>query len=296
MLQGDAGAGSGRQGMALFLLAMLLFAAFDASSKYLITLQLPALFLNAARYLAFLGVGAMVFMRGKRSPPARGVSAGWFLLLRGIALGVAGICFMLALTWMPLGEATAIYFTAPFMVVVVSRWVLGETVGTIKWLSVIAGFLGMLLIIRPGGALPLYGTVLMVIAALSYACYQVLTKYLSSGGIPIHIQYGSTAIVAFLIAIVPAALYPPDPWPTPGMLLLILAVCSLNAAGHLILIAAFEKAAASALAPLNYLQLAMAVLFSIFLFHSMPDGITLFGIMIVIVSGVANVAYGRRTA
>lgn len=273
------------QGISLFLCALLLFGVFDASSKYLLAADLPAVFLNAMRYLAFLGVGLVVLLYGG-VPRWSQVMHKRVLIWRGIALGAAGTCFMTALTWMPLGEATALYFTAPLMVVAASPWMLGESVGREKWAAVAVGFIGMQLIVRPGGALPLLGTGLMIMAAICFAAYQLFTRRLSVLGVPIHVQYGSTAIVCLIITGLPVPFFLPDPWPSVTLICAIILACLCNAAGHLLLIAAFERVAASTLAPLNYLQLTLAVFFSIVLFGAMPDILTFFGIVFVIIAGV----------
>ena len=94
-------------------------------------------------------------------------------------LATVGTCFMTALIWMPLSEATAIYFTSPLIMVALSPWLLGERVRAAQWAAVAVGFAGMLLIVRPGADLPWLGTLLMAVSAVSYAVFQVLTRKLA---------------------------------------------------------------------------------------------------------------------
>lgn len=207
------------------------------------------------------------------------------LVLRGVTLGVAGTAFMTALTWMPLAEATAIYFTSPLLIVALSAWLLNERVGRAQWYAVLAGLIGMLLIVRPGNELPILGTVLMAVAALSYALFQLLTRKLA-GLVPGHTQYATTAFVCWIITAVPAPFFLPEIWPDSVDLALIIGLGVLNAMGQMLLIAAFQRVAASTLAPYNYCQLLMAVLISSLVFKQAPDSLALGGIVLIIAAGV----------
>jgi len=283
-------------GVLLFLAGLVTFAIFDASSKYLLETY-PAPFLNIMRYgtVSLLGV-AMLFRYGNGWQQMRNAPHKGLLTLRGIALGTVGTCFMTALIWMPLAEATAIYFTSPLIVVVLSPWFLQERVGVAKWLAVFVGFAGMLLVVRPGNSLPMLGTTLMVISAISFAIFQLLTRRLA-GRVPSHIQYCYTAFICVVITGLPAPFFPPDPWPDLPDFLFILSLGICNGAGQLLLLAAFQRVAASTLAPLNYCQLFMAVLFSTFLFNQPPDTLAMTGIALIAMAGVfLALPRGRRPA
>src|SRR5690625_1324950 len=190
-----------RAGLALFFVGLLGFGFFDAASKQLL-LTYPAPFLNVIRYATVCVVAIGLWARN-----------GWYfpvpapyrklLLARGAALGTVGTCFMTALIWMPLAEATAIYFTSPLLVVALSPWFLQERISPMKWLAVLTGFIGMLFIVRPGNELPWLGTTLMVVAAVSFALFQLLTRKLAAH-VPYHVQYGTTAALCLIITAVPA--------------------------------------------------------------------------------------------
>lgn len=276
---------AGVAGVLCFLAALLLFAVFDAGSKYFVTL-LPAPFLNAARFWAFMMVGVLLIRRRGMPPPGQW-NGKFLLVVRGVALASAGTCFMTALLWMPLGEASAIYFTAPLLVVALSGPVLGERVGFTQWLAVVTGFLGMLLIVRPGGQLPLLGTSLMVVAGISYAVYQLATRKLASQNVPLPVQYATTGLISLVLTTVPALFFLPEPWPPARTLLAVFLLCMCNATGHLLIISAFQKIRAATLAPLNYLQLVLAVAFSVLFFAAIPDRVTSVGMMLITLSGIA---------
>jgi len=270
-------------GILLFFCGLSTFAIFDATSKYLVQIY-PALFVNWVRYCIVALVGLLSILRyGNVLPSSRRLRV--LLGLRGLALAFVGICFMLALQTMPLGAATAILFTSPLIVLLLSPWVLGERLGRAKWLAVIVGFSGMLLIVRPGGHLPLAGTMLMLIAAISFAGFQLLTRLLARD-VPNHIQYAYTSFMCVLVAAIPAPFFLPEVWPSAAHVVLIIGLSLANAAGQLLLIAAFRRVAASTLAPLNYFQLLMAVLIGLIWFHEMPDGPALGGMALIMLAGL----------
>jgi drug/metabolite transporter (DMT)-like permease len=206
---------------------------------------------------------------------------------------------MTALLWMPLAEATAIYFTAPLLMVALSPWLLGEHVQRSRWLAVIFGFGGMLLIVRPGGNLPLLGTLLMAVSAVCYAVFQLLTRRLA-GLVPGPMQYAWTALVCFVVTLLPAPFFLPAHVPPIADVLLLLAGGACSAAAQWLLLAAFERVEASILAPLNYFQLLLAVGFSTFWFHKPPDGLAMAGIALIMAAGIylarAGTGRGRDAA
>ncbi|MBV7487004.1 DMT family transporter [Bordetella sp. BOR01] len=282
---------SPRSGIALYLAALVLFASFDAAVKHLLTLY-PAPFLNVMRYLAVATIAICLVLRHglPRLPatPDKGL-----LLLRGLMLGTVGTCFMTALIWMPLSEATAIYFTSPLIVVALSPWLLRERVGATQWAAVALGCAGMLLIVRPGNSLPWLGTVLMAVSAVSYALFQVLTRKLS-GRVPSHVQYAYTAFVCLVITAVPAPFFLPAPWPDLRDSVVIVLLGITNGLGQVLLIAAFRRVPASTLAPFNYCHLLMAVAFSTFVFGRPPDLLAIAGMALIVTAGLFLVSRARH--
>lgn len=276
-------------GIALFLGALLAFACYDAFAKAMVARHAPTV-VNLTRYLAVTLMAGVLLARHVAS----GAVGGWalwrqphqrLLLARSALLGVVATCFMTALVSMPLAEATAIYFTAPLVMVALSPWLLGERVGRSQWAAVLAGFAGMLLIVRPGGALPLAGTLLMAVAAVCYALFQVLTRRLS-GRVAAPVQFAYMALVCLVITHVPALLAPPQPLPAWPQLLLLLAGGAVSGAAQLMLLAAFRRVGLATLAPLNYVQLLLAVLISSFWFQRPPDALALAGIALIMAAGL----------
>lgn len=284
-------AASHRLGLLAFFGGLLGLSIFDASSKYLLETY-PAPFLNVMRYTTVALIGVFMLARHRDFRLWRSPHKG-LLILRGVALGTVGTCFMTALIWMPLAEATAIYFTSPLIVVALSPWMLQERVTATQWVALAGGFCGMLLIIRPGNDLPWLGTVLMVVSAISFAIFQLLTRRLSDK-VPGHIQYSYAAFICLIITAVPAPFFPPDPWPDWQDLIFIVGLGLCNGAAQLLLIVAFQRVNASTLAPFNYFQLLMALGFSALWFKQTPDMLAQAGMVLIIVAGIFLAARRNR--
>lgn len=276
-------------GIACFLAALVALASFDAGSKYMLAYY-PAPFINVTRYTAVATIALILLLR-HGVPRWSGQPQRPLLVARGLVLGTVGTCFMTALIWMPLAEATAIYFTSPLIVVALSPWLLGERVGPTQWLAVVTGFAGMLLIVRPNADLPLLGTLLMAISAVCYALFQVITRKLA-GKVHARVQYAYTAFICLIITAIPAPFFLPDPWPglTDGLIIVGMGVS--NGLAQILLIAAFQRAEASTLAPLNYCHLLMALGFSTVLFHRPPDALALAGTALIVGAGIFLVSRG----
>lgn len=271
-----------RQGIALFFCALLAFASYDAFCKWMLRTHAATL-MNLTRYLAVSAI-ALAWLLRSGMPPLRAIPCKGLLLARGTALAIVATCFMAALLWMPLAEATAIYFTAPLIMVALSPWLLGERVRPAQWVAVLAGFIGMLLIVRPGSDLPALGTLLMAVSAVCYAIFQLLTRRLAAQ-VEAPVLYASTALACLVLTGVPALALLPEPLPPWPELVLMFAGGLCSGAAQLLLLAAFRRVAAATLAPLNYFQLLLAVLLSSFVFQRPPDAIALAGIALIMLSG-----------
>ena len=279
-------------GLAMFLAALVAFACYDAFAKQMVASHPPAV-VNLGRYTA-IGMIALVLLlrhgdlRLWRQPHQK------LLTLRSVALAIVATCFMTALVTMPLAEATAIYFTAPLIMVALSPWLLGERVRRPQWTAVLLGFAGMLCIVRPGGSLPLAGTLLMAVSAVCYALFQVLTRRLS-GLVPAPVQFAHMALACLVITNLPVLFMPPitlPPWPE---MALLIAGGAVSGGAQLLLLAAFRRVTAATLAPLNYVQLLLAVLISTLWFQRPPDAPALAGMGLIAVAGM-YLARARRQA
>lgn len=268
----------------IFLCALTTLATLDMFAKDLMQRN-PAPLVNLFRYgiVLIMAVGLMQIKRCSWRLPRQHRR---LVLWRSVMLGSVGLSFMQALRWMPLAEATAIYFLSPLIVVALSRWLLGEQIRMRQTMAVLLGFAGMLLIVRPGSQLPLAGTVLMLLAAGSYAMLQILTRKLA-GRVQMEQQFFWAALVCTLMTVMSLPTAWPMLWPTRNDIALMLLVGLLSGLGQYLLIRAFQKVPASSLAPFNYFHLLLAVIFSVLVFGQRPDGIALTGMAIIAGAGLA---------
>jgi drug/metabolite transporter (DMT)-like permease len=277
----------------LLLGALFLFVLLDATAKHLAA-RYPVPMLVWSRYtLHFL---LMVILLGPSmrlrlvatTRPARHV-------VRATCLLAVTFFNIAALQLMPLAETTAILFAAPLMVTLMAGPLLGERIGALRWVAVLTGFAGVLLIARPGGGLVFEGVALGLAGAASYAIYQILTRQLSPTENPVTMLFYTALIGTGVMTLL-------LPWvwggPMPGAVdaLLIASLGLYGGAGHFLLIRAFRDAPASLLSPILYVQLVWATLIGWFGFGHFPDGWALVGILTIGSAGVMIAIDGRRAA
>lgn len=210
---------------------------------------------------------------------------------RSILLLVATICYFTALGYVPLATAAVIGFTSPFIVTALSIPILGEQVGWRRWGAVLVGFIGAVLVIRPGtGALhPLAGLVL--VTAICYGLYQIYTRKIAASD-----AAATTITWTALVGAAFSSLAVPFYWQTPEtvkQVLLLSAAGMVGGLGHYFVVKAFQHAQASLLAPAAYGQIVGATLLGFFLFGDFPDGWTWLGTSIIVGCGL-YIGYRER--
>jgi drug/metabolite transporter (DMT)-like permease len=195
-----------------------------------------------------------------------------------------GGLMVLALTFMPLAEATVILFAAPFMVLVLSGWFLGEKVAGSIWIAVAVGFLAVLLVARPGLDGLSWYAILPAAAAFFYAVLQLISRSLGSAGERPITSVAWTLLVGLVITL-PLAIYDWRPLtPVVWVLLVILGLCMGGA--QLLLARAFAIAPANVLTPFTYVQILAAIIFGVLVFGDIPDVPTTIGIVMIIGAGL----------
>lgn len=277
------------KGIVLIVLATFLFASHDALSKYLSGF-FPVIMVVWARYLIhtllmagiFLPQSGLRVLRSKRP---------LLQLMRALCLLSTSLLFTSALLFIPLAEATAVNFLAPVLVTALSVPLLGEQVTRGQWLAVICGFVGVLIIVHPGGELFTPAVLLPFCSALFFCFYQLLTRKLAEHDSPTT----SNFFAGLCNTLVMTALVPFF-WQTPGFLhgflMLALGACGMSA--HLFLTQAFRHAAPALLAPFGYCQIVFAGLLGWLLFGHAPSLITQVGIAVICLSGLAAAWQQRR--
>jgi len=268
------------------------FATLDATAKYLV--RDHTLFVVVwARYL-----GQMVVV----TPIAwhRGGNRFWrtrhlgMQLVRSLCLVLATLCFFGALRFVPLAEGSAITFLAPMFAILLSIPVLGERPTRARWIAAIVGFGGILLMMRPGSAVFHPAAVLLVLAAVSNALYQLLTRKLPNDAPQTTLFYSALVGTVGLSAALPFVETPSDVTMHDAFFLILLGF--LAGVGHWCLTAAFLRAPASLLAPFTYLHMIWATIYGYLIFGQLPDGLSAFGMAVIVGSGIGLVWHERRSS
>ena len=215
-------------------------------------------------------------------------------ILRGAVLVASGTCFFSALKYLPVAEATALNFTAPMLVTVMAGWFLGEHLTRPRWAFVIAGFVGMLLIVRPGTEVLHPAAIFALAAAALYATFQILTRKMAGEDLMVLLFFPSLVGTVLLSIAVPFFHY--QAWYPISDILLFFGIGFMGLIGHLLFIKAFQLASASAIAPFTYSQLVWSTFAGWLVFGSFPDGWTLSGIVVIAASGIVLTWYERWRA
>jgi drug/metabolite transporter (DMT)-like permease len=267
-------------GVLWMLATMFCFISLDTTMKFLLAAY-PLVEVTWARF--FFATFFAAAIAGPNLPDALRSRAPILQTARSLILMVTTGVFNAGVKLLPLATATAIMFTTPILVTVLSIPILKEEVGMRRWIGVALGFLGALIVVRPGlGGLG-FGALFLVIAALLNANYQLLTRKVRIHDQPIT----SLLYTAATGAIVTSALLPFDwQWPNASGWFLFALSGLMGCLGHLCLIQAFRRAPASVVAPFSYSSLVWASLYGWFIFAEWPDLWTWVGAALIIGSGL----------
>jgi len=213
---------------------------------------------------------------------------------RAIVLLASSLLFVTALRTLPLAEATALNYATPVIVVLVGPLFLNERLTRARLAFVVTGALGMLLIVRPGGAIFQGGALYAMLAALFYAGYQILTRRLAGENPRVSLFYPAVIGTLLLSALTPTFDWPAQmPWTHVG---LIFAAGLFGTLGHLLFILAFRHAPASAITPFTYMQLVWATLIGWIVYRHFPDTSSIVGMAVIAGSGLFIALHERRRA
>jgi len=270
------------------------FAILDTTGKYL-TQTYHVLEVAWGRYF-FSGATMLLLM------PRYGVVRPFvsrrpgLQVVRALLLMVVSIMFFTAVSYLPLVDMIAITYAAPLILTGLAHFVLHERVGPRRWTAVAVGFIGVLVVIRPGFAGMHWASLLALVMAAGNACYMLMTRMLA--GID---PAMTTLYYTGLVGALGMTLIVPFVWTGPTLEdWLLLAVMGLGAAvGHYLLILAYNRAQASVLAPYSYASMISIVILGYLVFGTFPDAMTILGTTIIIGSGIyifTREAYLRRVA
>jgi drug/metabolite transporter (DMT)-like permease len=270
-----------RLGIVLMMIGLALFTGGEAvvktlAPKYDVTQIVWSRYVFHALVTFLLFYRSGIFQLAKTTRP-------WLHVSRSALMLIATSLFFFALRYLPLADAVAIHFIAPILITAFSIPILKEQVGWGRWAAIFVGFIGAMIIIRPGGGGTHWAAILPLGSAVCYAIYQILTRIAS--------KTDSTQTSLFwtsVFGVGVTSLFVPFFWVTPTLTEwgLMIALGGMYGIGHYLLIRGLEMAPASRLSPFLYTQIIWATLFGVIFFGQFPDMITIAGAVVVIASGL----------
>lgn len=269
-------------GIGLMLLAMAVLPGIDVIAKFMGREGMPVLQIVWAR----LTFGALLTLPfAARHTGLRGLipQKPAINTLRASLLITATFFFFSALKFLPIADALAIFFVQPLVVTALSPLILGERVGPRRWAAVFVGFIGTLIIIRPGIAAINPGSLLALAAGTSLALYFLLTRRISGRAKAIVTTFHTNAIGGLIATALVVSV-----WKTPTAFewLQFLALAAIANIGHYWIVRAYDHAEASLLAPLAYTEMVTSTIMGLIFFGDFPDGWTFVGVAILISSAI----------
>ena len=263
------------------LLAWVMLPIMDGFAKYL-SAELPVLQITWARYF-FTVVFIFPLMLFFFKKYLVWTDKPKLQLIRGLILLTANISFFYSISVISLPKALTLAFVAPLVVTAFSPFFLGESVGYRRWAAVIIGFIGSLVVIRPGfleinlASLAALGTGIM------YGFYLIITRKLSTSDNPL-----LTLLLTGVVGAIIATTFMPFVWvsPTFNQWSIMAAIGLFACIGHLFIILSLKYADASKLAPFSYFEIVTNIIIAYYFFGDFPDSWTFLGLFIIVFSGI----------
>ena len=204
-------------------------------------------------------------------------------LIRGLILAFSTLCFFYSISVISLPKALTLAFVAPITCTALSPIFLGEKVGIRRWLAVIIGFLGTLIVIRPGFIEVNLATLAALACGVCYGFYLVITRKLSTSDNSL-----LTLLFTGIVGLIIISLFIPSVWvnPTLNQWIMMAVIGFIATVAHLFIILSLKYADASKLAPLGYTEIITNILISYYFFNELPDNWTYLGLFIIVLSGL----------
>ena len=263
------------------LLAWVMLPVMDGFAKYL-SADLPVLQITWSRYFftVVFTLPVMFFFYNKQlvwtdKPKLQ--------FIRGLILLCANICFFYAISIISLAKALTLAFIAPLIVTAFSSILLDEKVGIRRWTAVIIGFIGSLIVIRPGFVELNLASFAALTTGVMYGFYLIITRKLSTSDNPL-----LTLLLTGLVGAIIISCIVPFIWvkPTLNQWSMMAGIGVFACIGHLFLILSLKYADASKLAPFSYFEIITNILIGYYFFSNFPDNWTFLGLFIIVCSGI----------
>ncbi len=279
------------RGLLLMGLGFLLFSAADTQAKLLTEFFHPVQIVWFRQLGLLSGVVIALAMLGPSILRTRHPA---LQIVRGFLAVISATCFIFAVKFVPLADAVAVSFVAPFLVTAMGALLLGERVGLRRWIAVAIGFIGTLIVIRPGMGVMHPAVLLVLVAASAFALRQVLSRRLASSDRTI-----TTVTYTALASVLALSLPLPFFWTTPGADLhwaLLVGMAAFAALGELMIIKSLEIAQAAVLAPMHYTLIIWGTFWGWLVFDQLPDRWTWIGAAIIVATGLYIINRERKLA
>ena len=269
------------RGPILNLSAWLILPIMDAIAKYL-SYSLPILQITWFRFFfSAVITGIFIYLFSRKSlVRSKNIKS---QVLRGILLLTSSLLFFYAISVISLAKALTLAFICPLIVTALSPYFLKERVGRRRWTAVIVGFIGVLLVIRPGIVEFNWASLASLGTGLCYAIYLIVTRSLkdTDNGL-------LTLLFTSIVGTIVLSLYLPFVWINPSLNQLLLAVNMgfIAALAHGLIIISYNFSDASKLAPLGYFEIIPNIIIGYIWFSDLPDKYTILGLLVIIFSGI----------
>ena len=204
-------------------------------------------------------------------------------LIRGFVLAFSTLCFFYAISIISLPKALTLAFVAPITCTAFSPIFLKEKVGIRRWSAVLVGFIGALIVIRPGFIEVNLATLAAVACGICYGFYFIITRKLSTSDNSL-----LTLLFTSVVGLAIISLFLPSVWvyPTLNQWIIMGLIGLIASVAHLFIIISLKYADASKLAPLGYTEIITNIIISYYFFHELPDSWTYLGLFIIVLSGL----------
>lgn len=277
----------GASGALLLTTAMACFSFSDIMAKQLSDAFTPF----ALAWTRYVGLCALILPYAVARPDILSTRRWGLHLLRAASFLASALLFLMAISSVSIAEATAMAFAAPLFVTLLAWLVLRERVTSLDWLTVTLGFVGVLVVARPGSSSFGWASLLPIGASLAWSVAVICTRELSTTERPTTLLLASTVAGAVMLSI----LTPPANTVLIGLHASRLGLMSLAwSAGQWLTIAAYRAAPAATLSPFSYSQMLWAALLGFAVFSHIPDAISIVGMAIIIFSGGLGACIAQR--
>jgi drug/metabolite transporter (DMT)-like permease len=269
------------KGIGLMLAAMMVFAVMDTLSKTLVaTYDAPQILL--VRFVIFLAL-MLGFSRRRNPLAALRTRRPGLQIVRSLVLVAEIGVYIVAFRYVPLAEVSVIAAATPLLVIAFAAPVLGETIGPRRWLAVLVGFGGVIVVFRPWFGTFSAALLIPLLGAVLFAVYQLMVRSLAATD-----DARTTLLYTAVVGVVVLAVVGPFFWRPPDAMgwLLMIAVGLLGTAGHGILVMSLQVAGASVLQPFSYSHVVAATFLGYAVFGDLPDGWTVAGAVLISAGGL----------